>query len=127
MSKAPHVIVLGTGGAGLTAAISAHEAGARVSLFIGADPAQIDAAARAGAPCVELHTGALANAWWAQDDAAVQAELSRLQRGIAHARGLGLRTHAGHGLALSETGPAMPWIMDPGTHRAHIMINPPRN
>ncbi|SEH15299.1 FAD binding domain-containing protein [Sphingopyxis sp. YR583] len=33
MSKAPHVIVLGTGGAGLTAAISAHEAGARVSLF----------------------------------------------------------------------------------------------
>jgi len=33
MSEAPHVIVLGTGGAGLTAAISAHEAGARVSLF----------------------------------------------------------------------------------------------
>ena len=33
MSKAPHVIVLGTGGAGLTAAISAHEAGAHVSLF----------------------------------------------------------------------------------------------
>lgn len=40
----------------------------------------------------------------------MQAELSRLQRGIAHARGLGLRTHAGHGLALSETGPAMPWM-----------------
>ena len=33
MSDAPHVIVLGTGGAGFTAAISAHEAGARVSLF----------------------------------------------------------------------------------------------
>ena len=33
MADAPHVLVLGTGGAGLTAAISAHEAGARVSLF----------------------------------------------------------------------------------------------
>lgn len=85
-------------------------AGSRVSLFIGADPDQIDAAAEAGAPCVELHTGPLANAWWAQDDAAVQAELARLKQGLAHARGLGLRTHAGHGLALSDTGPAMPWM-----------------
>jgi hypothetical protein len=30
------------------------------------------------------------------------------------------------GLPLRPYGPAMPWIMDPGTHRAHIMINPPR-
>ncbi|WP_291782741.1 hypothetical protein [Cecembia sp.] len=30
------------------------------------------------------------------------------------------------GLPLRPSGPAMPWIMDPGTHRAHIMINPPR-
>lgn len=29
------------------------------------------------------------------------------------------------GLPLKPTGPGMPWIMDPGTHRAHIMINPP--
>ena len=85
-------------------------AGSRVSLFIGADLDQISAAAEAGAPVIELHTGALANAWWAQDDAAVQAELSRLKAGIAHARSLGLRTHAGHGLALSDTGPAMPWM-----------------
>ena len=84
--------------------------GSRVSLFIGADPDQITASAEAGAPCVELHTGALANAWWAQDDAAVQAELARLRAGIAHARSLGLRTHAGHGLALSHTGPDMPWM-----------------
>ena len=84
--------------------------GSRVSLFIGADLDQIDACAQAGAPCVELHTGALANAWWAQDEAAVLAELTRLKTGIAHARSLGLRTHAGHGLALSETGPAMPWM-----------------
>lgn len=31
------------------------------------------------------------------------------------------------GLPLKPEGPAMPWIMDPGTHRAHIMINPPKN
>ncbi len=84
--------------------------GSRVSLFIGPDLDQIDAAAAAGAPCVELHTGALANAWWAQDAVTLQAEFIRLQQGIAHARSLGLRTHAGHGLALSDTGPAMPWM-----------------
>lgn len=36
-------------------------------------------------------------------------------------------TEASTGLPLKPSGPAMPWIMDPGTHRAHIMINPPRN
>jgi pyridoxine 5-phosphate synthase len=97
------------------------EAGSRVSLFIGADLHQIDACAAAGAPCVELHTGALANAWWAQDEAGVQAELARLTTGIAHANSLGLRTHAGHGLALSDTGPAMPW-MPPGQRTSSAAI-----
>jgi pyridoxine 5-phosphate synthase len=78
------------------------ESGARVSLFIGADFAQIDAAAKAGAPCVELHTGALANAWWAGDAATLQAEMARLTAGLRHAGSLGLRTHAGHGLALCQ-------------------------
>jgi hypothetical protein len=36
-------------------------------------------------------------------------------------------TEESTGLPLKPSGPAMPWIMDPGTHRAHIMINPPRN
>lgn len=31
------------------------------------------------------------------------------------------------GLPLKPDAPGMPWIMDPGTHRAHIMINPPKN
>lgn len=78
------------------------EAHCRVSLFIGADPAQIDAAARAGAPCVELHTGPLAHAWWDGDATALQAELTRLRQGLLHAASLGLRTHAGHGLALCQ-------------------------
>lgn len=82
------------------------EAGCRVSLFIGADPAQIEAAARVGAPCIELHTGALANAWWDGNAAAVQAEMARLRAGLHLGRSLGLRTHAGHGLALSSDLPA---------------------
>ncbi len=76
------------------------QVGCRVSLFIGADPAQIDAAAKAGAPCVELHTGPLAHAWWDKDQARLQTELARLRAGLHHARSQGLRTHAGHGLAL---------------------------
>ena len=36
-------------------------------------------------------------------------------------------TQASTGLALSPESPGAPWIMDPGTHRAHIMINPPKN
>ncbi len=78
-------------------------ANCRVSLFIGADPRQIEASARCGAPCVELHTGAFANAWWARDTPLMQAELARLERGLRLARSLGLRTHAGHGLALWST------------------------
>jgi pyridoxine 5-phosphate synthase len=81
-------------------------AGCRVSLFIGADARQIEASASCGAPCVELHTGAFANAWWARDAPAMHAELDRLKQGLQLARSLGLRTHAGHGLALwSEPGP----------------------
>ena len=80
-------------------------AGSRVSLFIGADPAQIHAAAEVGAPCIELHTGALANAWWDGNAAALALELSRLKAGLLLGRSLGLRTHAGHGLALSQHVP----------------------
>jgi pyridoxine 5-phosphate synthase len=87
--------------------------GARVSLFIGADPAQIEAVAQAGAPCVELHTGALANAWWAGDATAIQAEMLRLKTGLRLAQSLGLRTHAGHGLALSESWSATPGVAPP--------------
>ncbi|MFZ2650421.1 MAG: pyridoxine 5'-phosphate synthase [Burkholderiaceae bacterium] len=85
------------------------EAGCRVSLFIGADPRQIEASARCGAPCVELHTGAFANAWWARDAAAMRDELVRLKQGLRFARSLGLRTHAGHGLALWSSAPPHPF------------------
>lgn len=75
-------------------------AGCRVSLFIGADPRQIEASREAGAPCIELHTGAYANAWWAQDEARMQSEMARVQSGLRQGRALGLQTNAGHGLAV---------------------------
>lgn len=70
-------------------------AGIRVSIFVEADPAQIQAAARIGAACVELHTGPYAEA--APD--ARGPHLARLQAGAAAARAAGLQCHAGHGLA----------------------------
>ncbi len=79
-------------------------AGCQVSLFVEASQAQIEASARAGAPCVELHTGAYANACEAGDAALAQHELERLRQGMAAARALGLQVHAGHGLTLSSTG-----------------------
>jgi pyridoxine 5-phosphate synthase len=78
--------------------------GARVSLFIDADPTQIEASARAGSPCIELHTGAFANAWWAQDAAEMTRQLQRIETGLRLGRSLGLQTNAGHGLALWEAG-----------------------
>ncbi len=75
-----------------------NDAGARVSLFIGADPGQIDAACRTGAAVVELHTGAYCDAVRDNrlDDA--EAELAALRLGAARATDLGLEVHAGHGI-----------------------------
>jgi pyridoxine 5-phosphate synthase len=70
------------------------DAGIRVSLFIDPEPAQLDAAKRAGAPVVELHTGAYCHA----EGEARRQELRRLQVASSHAHGLGLECHAGHGL-----------------------------
>ncbi|MBS98395.1 MAG: pyridoxine 5'-phosphate synthase [Oceanospirillaceae bacterium] len=70
-------------------------AGCEVSLFIDADVAQIEAAARAQAPVIELHTGAFADA---EDSEAQKAELERLRQGARRARDLGLIVNAGHGL-----------------------------
>jgi len=70
-------------------------AGVRVSLFIDPEPEQLEAAARAGAPVVELHTGPFANA---PDTQARGRELERIEEGVAKAHALGLRVHAGHGL-----------------------------
>ncbi len=70
------------------------EAGIRVSLFIDPDAAQIEAAARAKAPVIELHTGAYAEAEGAQADSELQRIREAVREGLRH----GLRVNAGHGL-----------------------------
>jgi pyridoxine 5-phosphate synthase len=72
------------------------QAGIRVSLFIAAEPRQIDAAAAIGAPVIEIHTGAWCEAIAGGD--AAEAEWQRILDGAALARRLGLEVHAGHGL-----------------------------
>lgn len=77
-------------------------AGIRVSLFIDPEPAQLAAAARVGAPVVELHTGAYAHA---AAGPARAAELERLRRAARQAADLGLTVHAGHGLDYDNVQP----------------------
>jgi pyridoxine 5-phosphate synthase len=77
-------------------------AGVRVSLFIDPDREQIEAAARTGAPAIELHTGAYAGAG---DGARAAIELERLRTGARLAASLGLEVHAGHGLNYHNVGP----------------------
>ncbi len=88
--------------------------GIRVSLFIAAEPAQIDAARAIGAPVIEIHTGAWCDAAAAGDDAAAAAEFDRIVRGAARAKSFGLEVHAGHGLdfATAETIAALPEIVE---------------
>jgi pyridoxine 5-phosphate synthase len=69
--------------------------GIRVSLFIAPDIAQIDAAKKAGAPVIELHTGTFADA---ETDSAQDTELTRIKTALNHALSLGLIVNAGHGL-----------------------------
>jgi pyridoxine 5-phosphate synthase len=71
------------------------DAGVRVSLFIDADPRQLEAAAAIGAPVVEIHTGHYADA---QGAAERQAQLARIRDAVALGRSLGLQVNAGHGL-----------------------------
>nr|WP_218950757.1 pyridoxine 5'-phosphate synthase [Acinetobacter sp. YH16053] len=75
--------------------------GCDVSLFIDADIAQIDAAVACGAPTIEIHTGAYANA---ENEAAQQAELTRIVQGVEYAASRGLVINAGHGLNLDNVG-----------------------
>ncbi|WP_394155351.1 pyridoxine 5'-phosphate synthase [Loktanella salsilacus] len=81
------------------------DAGCRVSLFIAADRNQVEAAHRIGAPVIELHAGAYADAWaegrWVDRD----RELARLTKAAAYGHSLGLEIHVGHGLTYDSVGP----------------------
>src|SRR6201992_3018993 len=90
------------------------EAGVRVSLFISADPAQIEMAAKLRAPVIEIHTGAWCDAVVDGHTAKADAEWQRIVRGAALARTAGLEVHAGHGLdyRTAETIAALPEIAE---------------
>ena len=77
------------------------DGGVRVSLFIDPDPAQIEASRAAGAPVIELHTGAYAEAQGADR----ARELERLRAGTRLAASLGLTVNAGHGLHYHNVQP----------------------
>ncbi|MDF2366014.1 pyridoxine 5'-phosphate synthase [Sneathiella sp.] len=85
--------------------------GIRVSLFIEADPRQIEASHRLGADIVEIHTGAYCDA---DDPAQRQAEFDRIQKAAALAEEFGLECHAGHGLTYGTVSPiaAIPTIVE---------------
>lgn len=71
------------------------EAGVRVSLFIDADPVQVEAAAQCGAPVIELHTGGYADA---PDERQREREFKRLVEAVQAGVAQGLQVNAGHGL-----------------------------
>ncbi len=73
-----------------------------VSLFIDADKRQIDAAVASGAPYIEIHTGAYADA---PDDEARQHEFERIRDAVTYAAAQGLKVNAGHGLTYHNVQP----------------------
>jgi len=85
------------------------DAGVRTALFIGPEPAVIDAAAELGVEAVELHTGEYAEAWHAARLAtgrdALRLELERLRDAADRARDSGMDVHAGHGLTYENVAP----------------------
>ena len=90
------------------------EAGSRVSIFIAADPRQIEAAARIQADIIELHTGAYCDAHAEGRFEDRDAELERLTKMATFAHGLGIEVHAGHGLTYDCVTPiaALPEVME---------------
>jgi pyridoxine 5-phosphate synthase len=77
------------------------KAGTRVSLFVDAEPRQLDAARETGAPVVEIHTGHYASA----AGGAAQTQLARVLDGIEYAQRLGFEVNAGHGLNYDNVRP----------------------
>ncbi len=90
------------------------DAGCRVSIFIAADPRQIEAAHRIGAQVIELHTGAYCDAHAEGDPDTRDTELEKMREMSAFAHSLGLEVHAGHGLTYDTVQPvaAFPEVME---------------
>ncbi len=91
-----------------------NRAGIRVSLFIAAQPHQIEGAAAIGAPVIEIHTGAWCDALAGARTAHADKEWQRIVDGATLARQKGLEVHAGHGLDFqtAEAIAAVPEIVE---------------
>ncbi len=89
-------------------------AGMRVSLFIAADPAQIETAKAVGTPVIEIHTGAWCEALLDDRRELAAREFERIRKAASLAKALGLEVHAGHGLdyASAETIATLPEIVE---------------
>lgn len=90
------------------------DSGARVSLFVDADPVQLAVAKALGADVVELHVGAYCDALAEGDELAARREEDRLRHAAVEAHGLGLEVHAGHGLSFDTVkfASALPEVVE---------------
>ena len=91
-----------------------NDAGIRVSLFITAEPAQIEMAAKLKAPVIEIHTGAWCDALADGKKDKAGIEWQRIANGAKLAQSAGLEVHAGHGLdyKTAQTIAALPQIVE---------------
>jgi pyridoxine 5-phosphate synthase len=91
-----------------------NDAGIRVSLFISADPSQIEMAAKLKAPVIEIHTGAWCDALADGKKEKANSEWQRIVDGAKLAQSAGLEVHAGHGLdyKTAQTIAALPQIVE---------------
>ena len=102
-------------------------AGIVVSVFIDADPVQVDAAHRVGAAVCEVHTGPYAHAFHSRgrdaESAAVVAELDKLRSAGAAIRAHGMRFNAGHALNYFNVEPVaeLPAVRE--LHIGHAIVS----
>jgi pyridoxine 5-phosphate synthase len=97
-------------------------AGIRVSLFIEANKDQLEAARSLGAPVVELHTGAYAEAGFAGNEQAAREYLRALQHAARLGSSLGLEIHAGHGLTYDNVAPVAAMVEVVELNIGHFLI-----
>ena len=103
------------------------DSGIVVSVFIDADPKQVDAAKRIGASVCEIHTGPYAHAFHSKgrdaESSAVVSELKKIQTAGELIRGLGMRFNAGHALNYFNVKPvaALPGVRE--LHIGHAIVS----
>lgn len=90
------------------------DAGIRASLFVDPEAEHIEAAKSAGAPVIEIHTGAYYEATAATDPKRIKDELEKIKTAAELADKIGLEVHAGHGLTFLNVQPvaAIPQIVE---------------